>query len=94
MEYTVEVDATPLLDQLVGLGLVEEGEPAKGRKARDPGSWIGNQAWNGVRGDPISGTHFGKLNPEARERRREKAARHRSNRITRGEENKRRGSRA
>lgn len=45
---------------------------------RDPGTYIGNQGWDGVRGDVQVGTHNGKLSPEAKERRRIKNLRNRS----------------
>jgi hypothetical protein len=70
-----------------------EQETASLKHPRDAGSYIGNEPWKGVRGDPITGTHNGHLDADARERRRIKNARHRQNRMARTSANQSRGNR-
>lgn len=96
--HTVEINLGPLLDELEDLGLIQgEGSgppPRVGYRTRDAGSYIGNQPWQGFRGDPISGTHNGKLDAGARARRAVKNARYRANRGGRAAGNQARGNRA
>jgi hypothetical protein len=59
-------------------------------KKLDAGLFIGNQKWLGIAGDPVKGTHNGRLDTEAHTRRTAKKARYLKNVETRREENKNR----